>query len=63
MVAQSPTFDPALDDAESEAAYELVLDCTRGARSLMSEYAVKEGAKGKLETIRPRWDDERDNIS
>jgi len=37
MVAKYPTYEPTLDDPESEAAYELVLGCTKAARSLMAE--------------------------
>ncbi|KJZ73598.1 Valine--tRNA ligase [Hirsutella minnesotensis 3608] len=44
MVAKYPQYNPALDDPESEAAYELVLGCTKAARSLMAEYAVKTDA-------------------
>lgn len=41
MVAKYPTYDAALDDPVSEEAYELVLDCTKASRSLMSEHAIK----------------------
>lgn len=47
MIAEYPTYTPELDDPESEAAYELVLDCSRGARSLMAEYSLKENASCK----------------
>lgn len=47
MVAKYPQYSPVLDDPESEAAYELVLACTKAARSLMSEYALKENAEGR----------------
>lgn len=47
MVAKYPTYDAILDDPASEAAYELVLDCTKASRSLMSEYAIKEDAESK----------------
>lgn len=42
--AQYPEYDAALLDTEAEAAYELVLACSKGIRSLLSEYAIKEGA-------------------
>ncbi|UKZ62974.1 uncharacterized protein TrAtP1_004202 [Trichoderma atroviride] len=45
MVAKYPTYNAVLDDPASEAAYELVLDCTKASRSLMSEYAIKEDAE------------------
>lgn len=48
MIAKYPTYDAGLDDPKSEAAYELVLDCSRGARSLMAEYSLKENASCKL---------------
>ena len=44
MIAKFPTYAPELDDTESEAAYELVLDCSRGTRSLMAEYSLKDNA-------------------
>lgn len=47
MVAKYPTYTPELDDPESEAAYELVLDCSKGARSLMAEYSLKDNASCK----------------
>jgi valyl-tRNA synthetase len=47
MLAQYPTYDPELDDPKSEAAYELVIGCSRGARSLMAEYTLKDEAKSK----------------
>lgn len=46
MVAKYPTYNAKLDDPKSEAAYELVLGCTRAARSLMAEYALKDEAVG-----------------
>lgn len=48
MIAKYPTANAAFDDPKSEAAYELVLECTKGARSLMAEYALKEEVEGKL---------------
>lgn len=48
MIAKYPTYTPELDDPESETAYELVLDCSKGARSLMAEYSLKENASGKF---------------
>lgn len=47
MVAKYPVYEAALDDPESEAAYELVLGCTKAARSLMAEYSLKDEADGK----------------
>lgn len=45
MLASYPQHDPALDNAEAAAAYELVMGCSRGVRSLMAEYAVKDEAQ------------------
>lgn len=47
MLAKYPTYTATLDDPASAAAYELVMDCSKGARSLTSEYAIKENAEGK----------------
>lgn len=47
MLAKYPQYNATLNDPESEAAYELVLACTKAARSLMSEYSLKENAEGK----------------
>ena len=52
VIAAFPEHDPALDDGESEAAYELLLGCSKGVRSLMSEYAIKEDGKGKSSSHR-----------
>ena len=43
--AAYPVYEASLDDAESEAAYELVLGVSRGIRSLMAEYAIKDQGK------------------
>lgn len=48
MLAAYPEFNEKFYSPESEAAYELVMACSRGARSLMSEYQIKEGGKGKF---------------
>ena len=47
MVAKFPVYHEKLDDPESERAYELVLGCSKAARSLMAEYALKDEAEGK----------------
>ena len=41
-IAEYPAFDVSFEDTESEAAYELILGCSKGARSLMAEYTVKD---------------------
>ncbi len=45
--ASYPTYDAEMDDPAAEAAYELVLGVSKGIRSLMSEYSLKENAEGK----------------
>lgn len=47
VIAKYPTYNEKLDDPESERAYELVLGCSKAARSLMAEYALKDEAEGK----------------
>lgn len=47
MVAQYPTFTEILEDTKSEAAYELVMDCSKAGRSLTAEYAIKENGEGE----------------
>jgi valyl-tRNA synthetase len=51
MVAKYPTYSETLDDPESERAYELVLGCSKAARSLMAEYALKDEAEGKQDSL------------
>lgn len=46
VIAAYPEYDASLEDPESEAAYELLLGCSKGIRSLMSEYSIKEEGKG-----------------
>ncbi|KAF3923953.1 hypothetical protein ABW21_db0200057 [Orbilia brochopaga] len=41
-IAKYPVFRDSLHDPESERAYELVLDVSRGVRSLMGEYLIKD---------------------
>ncbi|TQV97359.1 valyl-tRNA synthetase, mitochondrial precursor [Cordyceps javanica] len=51
MIAKYPVYNPTLDDPQSETAYELVLDCVKAARSLTSEYAIKENADVIIQTF------------
>lgn len=41
-VALYPDYEPSFEDMKSETAYELVLGCSKGIRSLLSDYAVKD---------------------
>ncbi|XDG07143.1 hypothetical protein ABKA04_006758 [Annulohypoxylon sp. FPYF3050] len=50
MLAKYPTYDSELDNPSAEAAYELVLGCSKGIRSLMTEYALKDEAKIFVQT-------------
>lgn len=45
VLAQYPVFDENFYNPDAEMAYELVLDVSRGIRSLMSEYSIKDGGK------------------
>lgn len=44
--AKYPVYDAAMDNPQAEEAYELVLGVSRGIRSLMAEYSLKDEAKG-----------------
>jgi valyl-tRNA synthetase len=44
-VAEYPEYETAFDDPRSETVYELVLGCTKGIRSLIADYAVKDKAQ------------------
>lgn len=44
--AAYPRYDAEMDDLASEAAYEVVLQAVKAVRSLQSEYAIKDDAKG-----------------
>lgn len=48
MLSRYPVYDPALDNPAAEEAYELVMGCSKGIRSLMAEYALKEDVQGKF---------------
>lgn len=41
-IVEYPQFEPTFKDRKSEVAYELVLGCSKGIRSLLAEYFVKE---------------------
>jgi len=45
MVARYPEWDPKFENPEAEAAYDIVLGCSKGVRSLMAEYAPKDEAQ------------------
>ena len=41
-IAEYPIYESSFDDPTSEKAYELVLGCSKGIRSLIADYAVKD---------------------
>ena len=43
MLAAYPQYEPSFDDASSEFAYDLVLAISKGVRSLMANYSIKQG--------------------
>ena len=44
--AAYPMYDTEMDNPAAEEAYELVLGVSKGIRSLMAEYSLKDEAKG-----------------
>ncbi|KAK4980865.1 hypothetical protein LTR66_010321 [Elasticomyces elasticus] len=51
VIAEYPEYDSALDDAESASAYELLLGCSKGIRSLLAEYSIKENGKAYVKVL------------
>jgi valyl-tRNA synthetase len=43
-IAKYPQYVPEFDDSSAEAEYELLVGCSRGIRSLTSEYGLKDSA-------------------
>jgi len=41
-IAEYPEYESSFHDLRSEVAYELVLGCSKGIRSLLADYAVKD---------------------
>lgn len=41
-IAEYPEYESSFHDPRSEVAYELVLGCSKGIRSLLADYAVKD---------------------
>ncbi|OCK77520.1 valyl-tRNA synthetase-like protein [Lepidopterella palustris CBS 459.81] len=50
-VAAFPEYVEEFDDPTSEAAYELVLGCSKGIRSLMAEYMIKDDGKAFVKAL------------
>ena len=45
--ASYPEYNPQFDDKESAQQYELLIDCSRGLRSLTAEFAIKKDGSGR----------------
>ncbi|KAI9835709.1 MAG: hypothetical protein M1819_001886 [Sarea resinae] len=52
--AKYPVYDAELDDPKSEEAYELLLDVSKGIRSLLAEYSIKENGEVTIHTTSPQ---------
>ncbi|KAH9205520.1 valyl-tRNA synthetase-like protein [Leptodontidium sp. 2 PMI_412] len=53
VLARYPSYDANMDDPAAKVAYELVLDISRGIRSLLSEYSLKEDGRVFVQTYTP----------
>ncbi|KUJ06220.1 valyl-tRNA synthetase [Mollisia scopiformis] len=53
VLALYPSYDANMDDPAAEVAYELVMDISRGIRSLLSEYSLKGEGKVFVQTYTP----------
>ncbi|KAK5124217.1 hypothetical protein LTR85_001920 [Meristemomyces frigidus] len=51
VLAAYPEHDASLDDLKSERDYELLLGCSKGIRSLLQEYGVKEDGKAFVQPL------------
>lgn len=51
MLSAFPEFDPALDFEADAAAYDLVLGCSRGIRSLLATSGIKEGGVALIQPL------------
>lgn len=51
MLAKYPVYEDKLHNADAEAAYQLILDCAQGIRSLKAEF--KEAGQSKQSPIAP----------
>jgi len=48
MVAKYPEYDAQFENPEAEAAYDIVLGCSKGVRSLMAEYAPAKDVEAEI---------------
>ncbi|KAF4637032.1 hypothetical protein G7Y89_g1050 [Cudoniella acicularis] len=53
VLARYPVYDASLDNPAAEEAYELVLNISRGIRSLMAEYSIKDEGQVFIQTNDP----------
>ena len=53
VLAKYPTYDSSLDDPAAEDAYELVLGISRGIRSLLAGYEIKDDGVVYVQTSNP----------
>ncbi|GEQ70170.1 hypothetical protein JCM33374_g3846 [Metschnikowia sp. JCM 33374] len=65
-VAEYPVYEKEFDDVSSLEAYELVLNITKGARSLLSQYNILKNGQVYVEssdaTVREICKDQKDSI-
>ena len=48
MVAKYPEWDQQFENQDAEAAYDIVLGCSKGVRSLMAEYAPAKDVEANI---------------
>ncbi|KAF2099436.1 valyl-tRNA synthetase-like protein [Rhizodiscina lignyota] len=53
VLASYPQYDKELEDPASDEAYELLLGCSRGIRSLISEYRIMDEGKAFVHCLTP----------
>ncbi|KAK5112485.1 hypothetical protein LTR62_004242 [Meristemomyces frigidus] len=53
VIAAYPEYELQLDDEESNRAYELVLGCSKGLRSLLQEYSIKDDGQAYVQSLNP----------
>lgn len=51
VVASYPQYDAKLDDPVSERDYDIILGCSKGVRSLIQEYSIKENGKAFVQPL------------
>ena len=53
VIAKYPTYNKSLEDPASEEAYDLLLSITKGIRSLMATYAIKDAGQIFIQLSNP----------